>query len=205
MKIAREMMHRWWIDLADKDLAYLVEDTAEFWAYIRDLRWAQAFALLNREEMMDRVTQCLSQWMGSNVVPDETIDCHHNYTTLEKHFGKQVWVSRKGAIEARAGQLGLIPGSMGTRSYVVEGLGNRMSLNSSPHGAGREYSRTAARKAFSVADLRTAMAGIEYRDTDAFVDEIPQAYKPIDVVMNDAKDLVTVRHELRQILNVKGD
>ncbi|MDQ3029938.1 MAG: RtcB family protein, partial [Actinomycetota bacterium] len=161
--------------------------------------------LLNREEMMDRVSQCLSQWMGSNVVPDETIDCHHNYTTLENHFGKQVWVSRKGAIEARAGQLGLIPGSMGTRSYVVEGLGNRMSLNSSPHGAGREYSRTAARKTFSVADLRTAMAGIEYRDTDAFVDEIPQAYKPIDVVMNDAKDLVTVRHELRQILNVKGD
>ncbi len=205
IKIAREMMHRWWIDLADKDLAYLVEDTAEFWAYIRDLRWAQAFALLNREEMMDRASQCLSQWMGSNVVPDETIDCHHNYTTLENHFGKQVWVSRKGAIEARAGQLGLIPGSMGTRSYVVEGLGNRMSLNSSPHGAGREYSRTAARKTFSVADLRTAMAGIEYRDTDAFVDEIPQAYKPIDVVMNDAKDLVTVRHELRQILNVKGD
>jgi len=205
IKIAREMMRRWWIDLPDKDLAYLVEGTEEFWAYIRDLRWAQTFALLNREEMMDRVTQRVSEWMGSDVVPDETIDCHHNYTSSEKHFGQEVWVSRKGAIEARAGQLGLIPGSMGTRSYVVEGLGNRMSLRSSPHGAGRAYSRTAARKAFSVADLRTAMAGIEYRDTDASVDEIPQAYKPIDVVMNDAKDLVTVRHELRQILNVKGD
>ncbi len=205
IKIARELMRRWWIELPDKDLAYLVEGTDEFWAYIRDLRWAQTFALLNREEMMDRVTQRVSEWMGSDVVPSETIDCHHNYTSSEKHFGKEVWVSRKGAIEARAGQLGLIPGSMGTRSYVVEGLGNRMSLRSSPHGAGREYSRTAARKAFSVADLRTAMAGIEYRDTDAFVDEIPQAYKPIDVVMNDAKDLVTVRYELRQILNVKGD
>jgi tRNA-splicing ligase RtcB len=205
IKTARELMRRWWIELPDKDLAYLVEGTDEFWAYIRDLRWAQTFALLNREEMMDRVTQRVSEWMGCDVAPDETINCHHNYTTREKHFGKEVWVSRKGAIEARAGQLGLVPGSMGTRSYVVEGLGNRMSLNSSPHGAGREYSRTAARKAFSVEDLRAAMAGIEYRDTAAFVDEIPQAYKSIDVVMNDARDLVTVRHELRQILNVKGD
>jgi tRNA-splicing ligase RtcB len=116
-----------------------------------------------------------------------------------------VWVSRKGAIEARAGQPGLIPGSMGTASYVVVGKGNPVSLNSSPHGAGRTYSRTAARKTFTHEQLRTAMAGIEYRDTDAFLDEIPAAYKDIDQVMADAADLVEVRHTLRQLVNVKGD
>ena len=114
-------------------------------------------------------------------------------------------MSRKGAIKADAGRPGLIPGSMGTASYVVEGLGDRMSLNSSPHGAGRNFSRSAARKAFTHEQLREAMTGIEYRDTDAFIDEIPQAYKPIDVVMADAADLVEVRHTLRQIVNVKGD
>lgn len=122
-----------------------------------------------------------------------------------RHFGKDVWLSRKGAISARAGELGLIPGSMGTASYVVEGLGNAVALESSPHGAGREYSRSAARKTFLADDLRTAMAGIEYRDTDAFIDEIPAAYKPIDQVMADAVDLVAVRHTLRQLVNVKGD
>ena len=116
-----------------------------------------------------------------------------------------MWLSRKGAIDAKAGELGLIPGSMGTRSYVVTGKGNRLSLNSAPHGAGREYSRSAARKAFTHDDLRRAMGGIEYRDTDAFLDEIPAAYKDIDVVMDDAADLVQIEHTLRQIVNVKGD
>ncbi len=143
--------------------------------------------------------------MGTPVVESERINCHHNFTQKENHFGKDVWLSRKGAISARAGELGLIPGSMGTASYVVEGLGNPVALESSPHGAGREYSRSAARKAFTVDDLRTAMVGIEYRDTDAFIDEIPAAYKPIDRVMDDASDLVRIRHTLRQIINVKGD
>ena len=116
-----------------------------------------------------------------------------------------MWVSRKGAIEARRGQPGLIPGSMGTRSYVVEGLGNAAALFSSPHGAGRQFSRTAARRQFTRDQLRAAMVGIEYRDTDAFVDEIPSAYKDIDRVMADAADLVEVRHTLRQVVNVKGD
>ena len=116
-----------------------------------------------------------------------------------------MWLSRKGAIDAKAGEWGLIPGSMGTRSYVVVGKGNRLSLNSSPHGAGREYCRSAARKTFTREELREAMAGIEYRDTDAFIDEIPAAYKDIDVVMADAADLVEVQHTLRQIVNVKGD
>jgi tRNA-splicing ligase RtcB len=135
----------------------------------------------------------------------ERINCHHNFTQKEEHFGKSVWLSRKGAISARAGELGLIPGSMGTASYVVEGLGNPVALQSSPHGAGREYSRSAARKTFTGADLRAAMEGIEYRDTDAFIDEIPAAYKPIDQVMEDARELVSVRHTLRQLVNVKGD
>jgi tRNA-splicing ligase RtcB len=133
------------------------------------------------------------------------VNCHHNYTEQETHFGKQVWLSRKGAINAEKGRAGLIPGSMGTASYVVVGKGNPVALNSSPHGAGREYSRSAARRAFGRDDLRKAMVGIEYRDTDAFIDEIPAAYKDIDVVMRDARDLVEVRHTLRQIVNVKGD
>jgi tRNA-splicing ligase RtcB len=205
IKVAQQAMKRWWITLPDTDLAYLVEGTDEFWAYIRELRWAQRFALLNREEMMDRVVGCFESWSGQSVVEQERINCHHNFTAQERHFGKDVWVSRKGAIEATEGTPGLIPGSMGTASYVVVGKGNRLSLNSSPHGAGREYSRSRARKTFSHEQLRAAMKGIEYRDTDAFIDEIPQAYKDIDVVMRDAADLVEIRHTLRQIVNVKGD
>lgn len=206
IKVAQKLCAQWWIELPDPDLAYLVEGTDEFWAYIRELRWAQKFALLNREEMMDRVAACFSQWSGIDaVVPSEEINCHHNYTTQERHFGKDVWLSRKGAIDAGEGVPGLIPGSMGTRSYVVVGKGNRLALNSSPHGAGREYSRSRARKTFTFDDLETAMGDIEYRHTDAFIDEIPAAYKDIDVVMADAKDLVDIRHTLRQIINVKGD
>ncbi|MDF2563570.1 MULTISPECIES: RtcB family protein [unclassified Microbacterium] len=203
--VAQRLAKQWWIDLPDPDLAYLVEGTEEFRRYIRELRWAQHFALLNREEMMDRVARQLSETMGGEVEELERINCHHNFTESEKHFGKQVWVSRKGAIQADAGRPGLIPGSMGTASYVVSGLGNPLSLNSSPHGAGREYSRSAARRTFTHDQLRAAMAGIEFRDTDAFIDEIPQAYKPIDRVMDDAADLVEVRHTLRQLVNVKGD
>jgi tRNA-splicing ligase RtcB len=205
IKIAQDLARRWWIPLPDPDLAYLAEGTGEFSAYLRDLHWAQHFALLNREEMMDRAVSCLGKWIGEAVTPTETVNCHHNYTAREKHFGKEVWVSRKGAIDASQGTPGLIPGSMGTRSYVVSGKGSRVALNSSPHGAGREYSRTAARKAFSRAQLDAAMEGIEWRRTSAFLDEIPAAYKDIDVVMEDAKDLVEIRHTLRQIVNVKGD
>jgi tRNA-splicing ligase RtcB (3'-phosphate/5'-hydroxy nucleic acid ligase) len=205
IKIAQALAAKWWIALPDPDLAYLVEGTDEFWAYIRDLRWAQHFALLNREEMMHRVVDCVADWIGQDVEPAETVNTHHNYTERETHFGKEVWLSRKGAIDAAAGTPGLIPGSMGTRSYVVTGKGNRLALNSSPHGAGREYSRTAARKKFSRDELDAAMTGIEWRHTDAFLDEIPGAYKDIDVVMADAADLVEIRHVLRQIVNVKGD
>ena len=192
-------------DLPDRDLAYLTERTEEFWTYIRELRWAQHFALLNREEMMDRVVDCLAEFVGTAVERSETINCHHNYTERERHFGEDVWLSRKGAIHAGPGVPGLIPGSMGTASYIVTGKGNAMSLHSSPHGAGRSYSRSKARRTFTRAQLDASMRGIEWRRTDAFLDEIPAAYKDIDTVMRDAADLVTVRHTLRQIVNVKGD
>jgi len=205
IKVAQGLMEKWWITLPDKDLAYLVEGTHEFDRYIAELRWAQRFALLNREEMMDRVVRQFTEFMDAPVEELERINCHHNFTQKETHFGKSVWLSRKGAISARAGEAGLIPGSMGTASYVVEGLGNPLALESSPHGAGREYSRSAARKQFTASDLREAMAGIEYRDTDAFIDEIPAAYKDIDQVMADASDLVEIRHTLHQLVNVKGD
>ena len=204
IKVAQDLCAKWWIRLPDPDLAYLVEGTEEFWSYIKGLRWAQRFALLNREEMMDRVIACAETVLGAFDIT-ETINCHHNFTQQERHWGKDVWLSRKGAIDASTGTPGLIPGSMGTASYVVVGKGNRAALNSSPHGAGRNYSRSAARKAFTHEDLREAMKGIEYRDTSAFIDEIPAAYKDIDVVMADAADLVEVRHTLHQVVNVKGD
>lgn len=205
IRVAQEYAKRNWIQLPDPELAYLVEGTPEFDRYIAELRWAQHFALLNREEMMDRLIDGFETWVGGTIEQTERVNCHHNYTEQERHYGKTVWLSRKGAIDASAGKLGLVPGSMGTRSYVVEGLGNPLSLNSSPHGAGREYSRSAARKHFTREQLDEAMVGIEWRHTDAFLDEIPGAYKDIDVVMQDASDLVKIKHTLRQIINVKGD
>ncbi|WBU38369.1 RtcB family protein [Homoserinibacter sp. YIM 151385] len=205
IQVARDLMERWWIQLPDRDLAYLVAGTAEFDRYIAELRWAQRYALLNREEMMDRLVQQLAGWIGEPVVEHERINCHHNFTQLERHFGKDVWLSRKGAISARPGEMGLIPGSMGTASYVVRGLGHPMSLHSSPHGAGRRFSRSAARRRFTHAELREAMTGIEFRDSEAFLDEIPAAYKDIDQVMSDAEGLVEIVHRLRQVVNVKGE
>jgi tRNA-splicing ligase RtcB len=205
IKVARELCKKSSIELPEADLAYLPEQADEFWAYIRDLRWAQQFAFLNRAEMMDRVLHCLSSWMDSDVEAAETVNCHHNYTDQEEHFGTRVWLSRKGAIDASMGRPGLIPGSMGTRSYVVTGKGCELALNSAPHGAGRMYSRTAAKRTFSRADLDAAMTGIEWRHTDAFLDEIPAAYKEIDQVMADASELVEIQHTLRQFVNVKGD
>ncbi|ARJ06267.1 RNA-splicing ligase RtcB [Cnuibacter physcomitrellae] len=201
--VAQERCLRDGVTLPDRDLAFLEEGTEEFDRYIAELRWAQEFALQNREEMMDRVVAALADWGPVDEL--ERVNCHHNYTERETHFGEEVWLSRKGAIDASAGRPGLIPGSMGTRSYVVVGRGDADSLHSSPHGAGREYSRTKARKTFTRDQLDEAMAGIEWIRSDAFLDEIPQAYKPIDRVMADAADLVEIRHELRQLVNVKGD
>lgn len=203
--VAKSLRHAAGDQLPHADLAWLEEGTKAFDEYIAQLRWAQHFALLNREEMMDRVNNQLGRWAGEPVKAIQCINSHHNFTEQEEHFGKTVWVTRKGAIRARKGDLASIPGSMGAASYIVEGKGNSEAMDSAPHGAGRQYSRRAARKAFSQDDLRQAMVGIEYRDTDKFIDEIPQAYKPIDQVMADSQDLVTIRHTLRQIVNVKGE
>jgi tRNA-splicing ligase RtcB len=203
--VAQEQCRRRFVELEDRDLAYLVEGEPEFDAYLEALRWAQRFALLNREEMMDRVVDQTARFLDAEVVPEQVINCHHNYTERERHFGREVWLSRKGAISAREGQWGLIPGSMGAASYVVVGKGNVMSLHSSPHGAGRNHSRTAARRLFDRADLERRMTGIAWGHSDAFLDEHPDAYKPIDQVMADAADLVEIRHTLRQVVNVKGN
>lgn len=192
------------IELEHRDLAYLEEGTEAFDAYLRDLEWAQRFAWLNREEMMDRFAARLGEFVGRPVEEVERINCHHNYTVPEYHGGKNVWLTRKGAIRADEGVNGLIPGSMGTASYVVEGLGNDDGLRSAPHGAGRRYSRNEAKRRFTERDLDKRMKGIVYRPGKAWVDEIPDAYKDIDEVMDDAAPLVRILHKLRQIVNVKG-
>lgn len=207
IKVAQALCERWKIDLPNRDLAYLPEGTPEFNEYIRELTWAQRFALYNRAEMMDRFCQAFAHWIehdGEYAIEAERINCHHNYTTTEVHGGREVLLTRKGAIDANEGVMGVIPGSMGTRSYVVRGKGSEAGLCSAPHGAGRRYSRTKARQLFTADDLAAAMVGIEYRHGEAWIDEIPQAYKDIDQVMHDARDLVEIVAELRQVLNVKG-
>jgi tRNA-splicing ligase RtcB len=193
--------------LPDRDLAYLEEGSAEFTAYLRDLQWAQRFALLNREEMIDRVLAEVHHHTGVPLdqLELERINCHHNFTQVERHFGEDVWVTRKGAIQAKRGMKGMIPGSMGSRSYIVSGLEHPMAFHSAPHGAGRRYSRTKARERFTLADLQAAMAGIEFHAKPAFIDEIPSAYKDIDEVMANAKDLVAIEATLKQIVNIKGE
>lgn len=193
------------IALDHRDHAYLREGTEAFDRYLRELRWAQYYALLNREEMMDRFAWALAAFMGDDGVGEvERINAHHNYTEPVTIDDQAVWLTRKGAIDATLGTPGLIPGSMGDRSYVVEGLGNAQALWSAPHGAGRVMSRSRAKRTFTTADLDRSMKGIVYRPGKEWIDEIPAAYKPIDVVMRDAESLVRVRHELRQIVNVKG-
>ena len=203
IRIAKQLMEKWYITLPDADLAYLVEDTPEFDDYMTDLDWAQEFALLNREEMMERIIRLLRHRCG-DFEEVERIECHHNFTRREHHFGRNILVSRKGAIEAREDQLGLIPGSMGARSYVVRGKGNRASFNTAPHGAGRRLSRNKARSSFTMDDFDRDMVGIEVNRSEAFLDELPGAYKDIDLVMEQSADLVEIVHTFRQIVNVKG-
>ncbi|MBM7808340.1 tRNA-splicing ligase RtcB [Geodermatophilus bullaregiensis] len=205
IRVAQERTRARGVDVPDRDLAYLEEGEPEFDAYVEALHWAQRFAALNREEMMDRLAEQVSRFLTEEVRRVQVVQCHHNYTERETHHGTEVWLSRKGAISARTGQWGLIPGSMGAASYVVVGKGNAEALMSAPHGAGRNHSRGAARRMFSRADLDRRMRGIAWGRSDAFLDEHPDAYKPIGQVMSDASDLVEVRHTLRQMVNVKGD
>lgn len=210
IRIAQEICRKLGITLPDRDLAYIPEKHPAFAEYIRDLHWAQQFAFQNRNEMMDRVLTELSVAVygedgHQRELELQRINCHHNFTRQEEHFGETVWVTRKGAIEARRGMWAMIPGSMGARSYIVEGKSNQESFCSAPHGAGRRYSRTKARQLFTMQDLDQAMRGIEFRRSQVLLDEIPGAYKDIDQVMEYAKDLVDVRYVLRQFVNVKGD
>lgn len=210
IKIAQEQCRRRHIPLAHPDLAHLAAGTPEFGDYIRELRWAQRFAFENRAEMMDRFLTVFGEWLGDNsfrpadVIELRRINCHHNYTEKVEIADRAVWLTRKGAIDASTGTHGLIPGSMGTKSYVVRGLGNESGLFSAPHGAGRRFSRSKAKKLFTLDDLAAAMTGIEYRHGAEWIDEIPDAYKPIDQIMDDARDLVEVEAVLTQLLNVKG-
>jgi len=210
IRVAQELCKKMRVELPDRDLAYLPEDHPAFNAYMRDLNWAQQFALHNRNEMMDRVLTEVSIAVcgedGSQPALEvQRINSHHNFTQQEMHFGQLAWVTRKGAIEARTSNWAMIPGSMGTRSYIVVGKEHPMSFHSAPHGAGRKYSRTKARALFNMQDLRDAMSGIEYRHSKELLDEIPAAYKDIDQVMENAKDLVEVKYVLKQFINIKGD
>src|SRR5256714_13617057 len=190
-------------DLPDRDLAVFLAGTREMQDYRRDLFWAQRYAMKNREAMLDLYASVLRQFRPDVPFADPIL-CHHNYVAEERHFGEEVLVTRKGAIRAGKGDLGVIPGSMGTRSYVVRGLGNPQSFESASHGAGRRMSRGEAKRRFSVRDLMAQTKGVECRKDGGVLDEIPAAYKPIEQVMENQKDLVEVVAELRQVLCVKG-
>jgi tRNA-splicing ligase RtcB len=204
IELARRDMERWMIQLPDRDLAYLPEGTEHFDDYVAAVSWAQAYARENREQMMRLVLAALARHLPAFSVTDEVVNCHHNYVDREHHYGANVWVTRKGAIRAREGDLGIIPGSMGARSYIVRGKGNPESFCSCAHGAGRRMSRTAAEKQFTPADLAEQTQGVMCRKDKGVLDEIPGAYKDIDEVMANQADLVEVVHTLKQVVCVKG-
>ncbi|MBQ4838092.1 RtcB family protein [Pseudoalteromonas luteoviolacea] len=205
IELAKKEMQRHQQHLPDLDLAYLKEGSAYFDDYVEAVEWAQDFAAKNREIMMFNALKALREELP---IPFETIDvavnCHHNYISREEHFGKQCYVTRKGALRAERGEMGIIPGNMGARSYIVRGLGNPDSFNSCSHGAGRVMSRTKAKKTYNIADQVAATKGVECRKDQAVIDEIPHAYKDIDKVMAAQQDLVEVVHTLKQVVCVKG-
>jgi tRNA-splicing ligase RtcB len=205
IKVAKAMAKEAEVPLEDADLAYLQERTPAFDAYIRDMLWSQEYAAANRARMMDAALATFFAFTGAGA-ERLRVNCHHNFAQQETHGGRAVWVTRKGAIKAGVDDLGLIPGSMGTRSYVIRGKGNPLSYESCAHGAGRRMSRTQARKRFGVAELAAAMQGRTWLSgrAGALVDEIPAAYKDVDRVMADQADLVDVLHTLRGLVNYKG-
>lgn len=203
--LAKKDMERHHIhNLPDKDLSYLSEGTDYFNDYIEAVTWAQEYALENRNVMFNMIMLALAEHLPKIEVTDEVINCHHNYIAREHHYGENVWVTRKGAIRARTGDLGIIPGSMGAKSFIVSGRGNNESFSSCSHGAGRKFSRSKAKQLFTTADLVDQTAGIECRKDEGVLDEIPGCYKDIDQVMDNQSDLVDIKHTLRQIINVKG-
>lgn len=205
IKKAKLRMEQYFIHLPDGDLAYFPEDIDDFKEYVAAVDWAQNYALENRKVMMETVVAALRRHIPVDfTITQEAINCHHNYVEKENHFGRNLWVTRKGAIRAREGDLGIITGSMGQRSYIVRGKGNAESYCSCSHGVGRKMSRTEARRTFTIADLAEQTQGVECRKDDAVLDEIPGAYKSIDEVMANQADLVEVLHILKQVMCVKG-
>ena len=206
IELAKKDMRKWMVNLPDADLAYLPEGTDHFDEYVAAVEWAQAFALTNRRLMMDAIIAAVGSAPGIRpfTAGAEAVNCHHNYVAREYHYGKNVLLTRKGAVRAREGDLGIIPGSMGARSYIVRGKGNPESFHSCSHGAGRAMSRAEAKRRFTVADHAQATAGIECRKDPDVIDETPGAYKSIDAVMEAQKDLVEIVHTLRQVVCVKG-
>ncbi len=202
---AKGLMRRWFIDLPDPNLAYLAQGTPEFEHYIADMLWAQRYAFGSRQAMMNAAERSLFEVAGRGVVK-RTINCHHNFAQMEHHHNRDMWITRKGAIKASVGDLGVIPGSMGTCSYIVEGLGNPASYNSCSHGAGRRMSRKRARQELTVESFREAMGDREWLSGKAeqLLDEHPSSYKDIQQVMADQVDLVRPLHTLRQVFNYKG-
>jgi tRNA-splicing ligase RtcB (3'-phosphate/5'-hydroxy nucleic acid ligase) len=202
---AKKDMERWHIHLPDSDLAYLPEGSEHFDQYVEAVEWAQNFARVNREVMMHRVIAAARKVLGMNFEARmEAVNCHHNYISRENHYGKNVLITRKGAVRAREGEMGIIPGSMGAKSFIVRGLGNEESFCSCSHGAGRVMSRTKAKKMVSLEEHRLATADVECRKDEGVIDETPSAYKPIEKVMEAQKDLVEVVYTLKQIVCVKG-
>jgi tRNA-splicing ligase RtcB len=203
--LAKEDMRRWFINLPDQDLAYLAEGSQNFDDYVEAVEWAQNFALANRSLMLAATMRAIQHEMARAFEwGSVAVNCHHNYVSREHHFGANVWVTRKGAVRAREGDLGIIPGSMGARSFIVRGKGNADSFHTCSHGAGRAMSRAEAKRRFTVADHEKATAGIECRKDADVIDETPMAYKDIDAVMAAQSDLVEIVHTLRQVVCVKG-
>lgn len=201
---AKEDMRRWFINLPDVDLAYIPDGSELFADYVEAVDWAQSFALLNRSAMMDAALRALSNSVRPFALEESAVNCHHNYIARENHFGANVWVTRKGAVRAREGDLGIIPGSMGAKSFIVRGKGNPESFCSCSHGAGRKMSRAEAKRRFTIEDHVAATADVECRKDADVIDETPAAYKDIDAVMAAQSDLVDIVHTLKQVLCVKG-
>jgi tRNA-splicing ligase RtcB len=202
---ARRLAERDDIHLPDRDLAWLAEGTPAFDRYVAALRWAQDYATLNRDVMLHLVLRALRRFFPQDIaVRESAVNCHHNYADLEDHAGERLWITRKGAVSARPGEFGIIPGSMGARSFIVRGKGSAASYHSCSHGAGRAMSRNEARRRFTRADLVAQTSGVECRKDTAVIDELPAAYKDVDAVMAAQSDLVDVVHTLKQVLCVKG-
>lgn len=205
IELAKEDMQRWFIHLPDNNLAYLPEGTQHFDDYVEAVGWAQEFARANRQVMMRNVCMAAAGVISKPFSADAlAVNCHHNYVTREHHYGQNVWITRKGAVRARQGELGIIPGSMGARSYIVRGLGNDEAFHSCSHGAGRVMSRTEAKKRISLDEHIAATQHVECRKDNDVIDETPAAYKPIEDVMHAQRDLVEIVHTLRQVVCVKG-